>query len=394
MFKRKGSIKRKIMLGTIIPIIVLSQLFSLGFYLQATSIVTDHVNPQSEIALKSNLLHLSNELDAERINEAKTNQRVQEELLAYITTFNKNSGTESIYIKSKVDGEDVFLAMADSTEYLMPYPFSPEQNEALTMDQPLLSEIYKDDFGVHKSIFLHIEGTDSIIGVVQDVKFITDLERSILLICIVLSLGALVVGSVVSYFVSMKITKPLQQLVEFTEIIAQGDLTKEVSVVSRDEIGHLAFSFQNMQQELKTTIEHVNVATDNLVTSSEDLTYSAEQMTEVVNHTTVTTQEVSSTSEKLAVSASQNLVALEQITIGIQEIADAAMKVTEESLDASKEADKGNHLIVDSIKGIDMITNSVEVSMSITQQMNKRSIEVGELSILLPRYPIKLTYLH
>ena len=279
MFKRKGSIKRKIMLGTIIPIVVLSQLFSLGFYFQATSIVTDHVNPQSEIALKSNLLHLSNELDAERINEAKTNQRVQEELLAYITTFNKNSNTESIYIKSKVDGKDVFLAMADSTEYLTPYPFTSEQNEALTTDQPLISEIYEDDYGVHKSIFVHVEGTDSIIGIDQDAKFITDLERSILLICIVLSLGSLVVGSVVSYVVSMKITKPIQQLVEFAEIIAQGDLTKEVSVVSRDEIGLLAFSFQNMQQELKTTIEHVNVATDNLVTSSEDLTYSAEQMT-------------------------------------------------------------------------------------------------------------------
>jgi len=109
------------------------------------------------------------------------------------------------------------------------------------------------------------------------------------------------------------------------------------------------------------------------------MTYSAEQMTEVVNHTTVTTQEVSATSETLASSATQNLVALEQITIGIQEIANAAMKVTEESLDASKEADEGNHLIVDSIKGIDMITNSVEVSMNITKQMNTRSNEVGQI---------------
>ena len=148
---------------------------------------------------------------------------------------------------------------------------------------------------------------------------------------------------------------------------------------SQDEIGHLAYSFRNMQQELKNTIEHVNTATDNVITSSEDMTYSAEQMTEVVNHTTITTQEVSTTSDTLASSASQNLVALEQITIGIQEIADASMKVTEESIDASQEADQGNHLIVDSIKGIDTITGSVEISMAITQQMNTRSNEVGQI---------------
>ena len=367
------------MLGTIIPIALLAIVFSSVFYIQGTSIVTDHVITQSEELLQSNLLHLSNEFDAERINEAKTDQRIQEELLTYMNIFRKNSNLESIYIMSKVDGEDVLLALSDSTDYLTLYPFTPEQNEALTMDQPLLSEIYGDKHGEHKSIFVQVEGTDSIIGINQDVKFISDLSQKILIISLALSLGALVVGSAISYFVSVKITKPIQKLVEFTEVVAEGDLTKEINVTSQDEIGHLAFSFQNMQQELKNTIEYVNVATDNVITSSEDLTYSAEQMTEVVNHTTVTTQEVSSTSEMLASSASQNLVALEEITIGIQEIADAAMKVTEDSLDASNEAEQGNHLIVDSIQGMDTITSSVEVSMGITQQMNTRSNEVGQI---------------
>ena len=379
MFKQKGSIRTKIMLGTILPIAALSLVFSLVFYFQATSIVTDHVSPQSEKMLESNVMHLSNEFDAERINEAKTDQRVQKEFLAYMDMFVKNSGAESIYIKSKVDGEGYFLAMSGSTDYLLPHPFSPDQEKALTMNQPILNDIYEDEFGVHRSIFLHVEGTDSIIVIIEDVKFISDLSQKILILSLALSLGGLVVGAAISYIVSVKITKPIQKLVEFTEVVAEGDLTKEISVTSQDEIGHLAFSFQNMQQELKSTIQYVNSATDNVITSSEDMTYSAEQMTEVVNHTTVTTQEVSATSETLASSATQNLVALEQITISIQEIADAAMKVTEESLDASKEADQGNHLIVDSIKGIDMITNSVEVSMNITQQMNTRSNEVGQI---------------
>ncbi len=367
------------MLGTIIPIAVLSLLFSLVFYFQAISIVNTNVIPQFERLLSSNLMDLKNDLDAELINEAKTNQQAHEELVDILNSSREISGFESVYIMSKVDGEDVILALSDSTEYLTPYLFKPDQNEALVMNQPLISEIYTDEYGIHKSIYLHVEGTDSIIGLDQDAKFIPELIRKILVISITLTLGALSAGSVVSYFLSTRITKPLQKLVEYTEIVAQGDLTKEIKVNSQDEIGHLAYSFQNMQQELKSTIEHVNAATDNVITSSEDLTYSAEQMTEVVNQTTVMTQEVSSTSDTLAISASQNLMALEQITIGIQEIANASMKVTDESIEASNEAEQGNHLIKESIQGIDTINSSMKVSMDITQLMNTRSNEVGQI---------------
>ncbi|WP_438298088.1 methyl-accepting chemotaxis protein [Sporosarcina sp. FA15] len=379
MFKQKGSIRTKIMLGTIIPIAVLSLLFSLGFYFQSMSIVNQNVIPQFERVLNTNLLDLKKDIDAEMLNKAKTNKQAYERLLAIINESREVGDLESVYIMSKVDGEDMILALSDTADYLTPYPFKSEQNDALNMEQPLFSEIYEDEYGVHKSIYLHIEGTDSIIGIDQDAKFIPDLTRKILIISIALTLGALVVGAGISYILSTRITKPLQQLVKYTEVVAQGDLTKEVSVNSQDEIGHLAHSFRNMQQELRNTIEHVNVATDNVITSSDDLTYSAEQMTEVVNHTTVTTQEVSSTSDTLASSASQNLVALEQITIGLQEIADSSMKVTEESMDASQEAKQGNHLILDSIQGIDTITSSVKVSMDITQLMNTRSNEVGQI---------------
>ena len=332
------------MLGTIIPIAVLSLLFSLGFYFQATTIVNTSVIPQLERLLSSNLMDLLDKIDDDLINDAKTNQHAHDKLLAEIDKAKEKSGFENVYIMSKVDGEDVILALSDSTDYLTAYPFTPEQEEALNIDKPLFSGVYKDEYGVHESIFLHVEGTDSVIGLDEDAKFISDLNRSIVIISVALTLVALSVGCVISYLLSLRITKPLQKLVEYTEIVAQGDLTKEISVNSQDEIGHLAYSFQNMQQELKNTIEHVNSATDNVIASSEDLTYSAEQMTEVVNHSTVMTQEVSSTSDTLAISASQNLVALEQITIGIQEIANASMKVTDESIEASREAEQGNHL--------------------------------------------------
>jgi two-component system NtrC family sensor kinase len=52
-------------------------------------------------------------------------------------------------------------------------------------------------------------------------------------------------------FITTGITNPLRDIVVATEKIAQGDLSHEVKIQSRDEIGHLAESFNQMVEELK-----------------------------------------------------------------------------------------------------------------------------------------------
>lgn len=53
------------------------------------------------------------------------------------------------------------------------------------------------------------------------------------------------------YFITAGITNPLRDMVVATEKIAQGDLSHEMKVQSRDEIGHLALSFNQMVKNLK-----------------------------------------------------------------------------------------------------------------------------------------------
>ena len=56
-------------------------------------------------------------------------------------------------------------------------------------------------------------------------------------------------------FITTGITNPLRDMVVATEKIAQGDLYHEVDIESRDEIGQLAVSFNQMVSELKTAQE-------------------------------------------------------------------------------------------------------------------------------------------
>lgn len=56
------------------------------------------------------------------------------------------------------------------------------------------------------------------------------------------------------YFITTSITNPIRNMMVATEKIAQGDLSHEVIVQSSDEIGRLAFSFNQMTKN----VEHAN----------------------------------------------------------------------------------------------------------------------------------------
>ncbi|GEM_PF-4585269 len=66
-----------------------------------------------------------------------------------------------------------------------------------------------------------------------------------------------IVGVVVVYWISTVLTKPLRGMVDIAETIARGDLSKRAPKSRQPEIGHLAFAF--------------NIMVDNLTTAQKDL---------------------------------------------------------------------------------------------------------------------------
>jgi len=76
----------------------------------------------------------------------------------------------------------------------------------------------------------------------------TDVMRIFLIVCLV---GLLIVFAL-TYLLTRTMIHPLEEMVAATKRIASGDLDVTVNVASRDEIGDLAVSFNNMLASLKT----------------------------------------------------------------------------------------------------------------------------------------------
>lgn len=67
---------------------------------------------------------------------------------------------------------------------------------------------------------------------------------------ILLTITVMLIGSVLSCFMSRLITKPLNRLVEFTHDLAKGEFGKSIEIKSRDEVGELSETFNNLSYEL------------------------------------------------------------------------------------------------------------------------------------------------
>lgn len=94
------------------------------------------------------------------------------------------------------------------------------------------------------------------------------LAQNILLLGL-LSSGALLVTV---YLLSRRITRPIITISEAASRLAQGDLTQTVPVMTEDEVGNLAKTFNQMAQQLKTSFRALEDYSQNLELKVEERT--------------------------------------------------------------------------------------------------------------------------
>ena len=67
----------------------------------------------------------------------------------------------------------------------------------------------------------------------------------------------LIISVLLSFLLSKTLTTPIERLTEGAERVADGDFSHKIEVASRDEIGVLTGTFNDMAQQLKRTLEEV-----------------------------------------------------------------------------------------------------------------------------------------
>jgi signal transduction histidine kinase/ActR/RegA family two-component response regulator len=95
------------------------------------------------------------------------------------------------------------------------------------------------------------EQTIGFVRVIMNGGSLRESLNALLLVSILIGVFSLLIGSVIAYFISRRITQPLIRLTERADSLGREGKYKEIHVETGDEIGNLAAAFNNMVDSLQ-----------------------------------------------------------------------------------------------------------------------------------------------
>ncbi|HEY4665420.1 MAG TPA: methyl-accepting chemotaxis protein [Comamonas sp.] len=182
----------------------------------------------------------------------------------------------------------------------------------------------------------------------------------LLVVCCVL---AVVLAIAAAVWIIRSIQRPLRTAMDLADRVAEGDLTAQIEVLTKDELGLLLAALQRMQASLIQTVQIVRTGADGVATAS--------------NQIAVGNTDLSSRTEEQASALEQTAASMEELGSTVRQNADNARQANQLALNASTVAQQGGEVVgqvVDTMRGINdssrKIADIIGVIDSIAFQTN------------------------
>ncbi|MCX7180060.1 MAG: methyl-accepting chemotaxis protein, partial [Proteobacteria bacterium] len=159
-----------------------------------------------------------------------------------------------------------------------------------------------------------------------------------------------------AWWVTVSITKPLNQAVGVANELAEGNLTVRIEADSKDETGMLLSSMGNMVGKLSHIISEVNTASDALNNAAGQVSQTA--------------QSLSQSSSEQAASVEETTASIEQMTASINQNTENAKVTDGMASKSSTEAVEGGTAVKDTVEAMKQIAGKIGIIDDIAYQTN------------------------
>lgn len=189
----------------------------------------------------------------------------------------------------------------------------------------------------------------------------------------------LVATTVITLFIHFIVIKPLNKVVLAAESVAKGDLTVAVNYQSQDEIGQLAYAFNEMTSNLRELVEKTNQTTNQVAAYSNKLKSGAEQSSQAINQISLSIQEVVEGTESQAYSASELSQSAQEISNSMELSAQSINSVSNLANMVSQKAELGIKAVTETVEQMDSVQASVIETSLVIDSLGNKSSEIGNI---------------
>lgn len=178
----------------------------------------------------------------------------------------------------------------------------------LTAKTAELQTLYNKDSEIKAGLKKNAENLrKSVVAYTSEVavNFNQSIQTS-LITTILIVLFSLVIAVTTLIFISKMITVPLLKGIDYARSLANGDLTTEIVVDRKDEIGLLAENMQLMGKRFREVISYVSSTSINLSAASHELSSTSQIVSQGSSEQASSSEEVSAAIEEMAANILQN----------------------------------------------------------------------------------------
>jgi len=178
-------------------------------------------------------------------------------------------------------------------------------------------------------------------------------------------LGALVGGLMLSMLIGGSIGRSSVLLKDIAAQLASGNLTVRATVTSRDELGVIGESFNQIANTLQAAMERIHSCSDALTTAAGELRANAEQIANGSEHVAAQAVTVATAGEEMAATSN--------------DIASNCSMAVESANRACSTATSGAGIVQKTVDGMSRIAAKVQESARTVENLGERSDQIGAI---------------
>nr|WP_248918561.1 methyl-accepting chemotaxis protein [Pseudomonas entomophila] len=179
------------------------------------------------------------------------------------------------------------------------------------------------------------------------------------------TLLALLVGILAAFIITRQITRPLRETMDVVNKIASGDLTQNLRVTRRDELGALQEGIARMGTTLRDLITGIRDGVTQIASAAEELSAVTEQTSAGANSQKVETDQVAT--------------AMHEMAATVQEVARNAEQASHAATNADDEARTGDKVVSEAISQIERLAHEVHRSTEAMTLLQQESQKIGSV---------------
>ncbi|CAH0344672.1 methyl-accepting chemotaxis protein [Bacillus sp. CECT 9360] len=275
-------------------------------------------------------------------------------------------------IQGNIDKYNSTLVIKDEKELLDQFDAAWKEYNVI-MDHAIASA-YADNIAEYKKIAPEFKAKgDKAEGILEElVTYNAELAKkssengnalynSSRTVTIIIIIASVILSIGFGYFISQIIARPLNRVVAVVGKVAKGDLTETLDIDTKDEVGQVSKSMDEMVLSLRATI-------GGILSSAESVAAASQQIS-------ATTEEIASGSSSQADEAQTMAELFKELSVAINSVAQGAEHASELANNTMDIAEGGGTIINSSIEGM----NGVNAQMSLLEEDSNKIGEIIEV---------------